>query len=85
MTCIKTGCDVYLESHCGVLHGDMFKVGDVFILHHCGMNTMSFGPCAESLCDFEFLDADDHAFGDCMYLDSANIIAMAANLVREND
>lgn len=82
MTCIKTGCDVYLESHGGVLHGDMFRIGDVFILHHCGMNTMSFGPCAE-LCDFEFLDVGPVFDGDSMFLDSANIIAMPAYRVDE--
>lgn len=86
MTCIKTGCDVYLASQGSVLHGDMFKVGGVYILHHCGMDTMSFGPCAESRCDFAFNDSD-HALNEvnCMYLDSEDIIAMAAHLVEEND
>lgn len=85
MTCIKTGCYVYLASHGGVLHGDMFRVGDTFILHHCGMNSMSFGPRAESICDFTFNDSGHVFEGDRMYLDSAKIIAMAAHLVEEND
>ena len=85
MTCIRTGCDVYLASHGGVLHGDMFKVGDVYILHHCGMHTMRFGPCRESECDYAFNDIGPVYDGDCMYLDSAQVIAMKGYLVDEHD
>lgn len=77
MTCIKTGANVLLTSHGGVLHGDMFLVGDTFIFHHCGMNTMSY---EDKHCDYVF---GRDTFGDCevidsycMWLDSANIIAM---------
>jgi len=35
MTCIKTGADVYLPEHGCTVHGDLFRVGDTYILH-CG-------------------------------------------------
>lgn len=35
MTCIKTGADVYIGGHNAVVHGDLFEVGDTYILA-CG-------------------------------------------------
>lgn len=32
MTCIRTGANVYLYSHGASVHGDLFEVGDVYIL-----------------------------------------------------
>jgi len=84
MTCIKTGADVYLASRAGVLHGDMFLVGEVYIFHHTGMRFMQYGPCAESEYDFAFND-DDGREAETMYLNSANIIAMTADLVQSHD
>lgn len=86
MSCIKTGCDVYLASHCGVLHGDMFKVADVYILHHTGMENMKIGNTGRwYLCHFTFNDYGPVFDGDCMYLDSVNIISMNGYLVDEYD
>lgn len=84
MTCIRTGCDVYLASHGGVLHGDMFKVGDTYILHHTGMETMRFDGCLGG-CEYSFNDIGPVYDGDCMYLGSAQVIAMKSYLVDEHD
>jgi hypothetical protein len=35
--CLKTGANVWLQSHSCVLHGDLFKVGSTWMLHHTGM------------------------------------------------
>lgn len=35
MTCIKTGADVYLDSHDATIHGDLYLVGRTYILT-CG-------------------------------------------------
>lgn len=35
MPCIKTGADVYIAAHAAIIHGDLFRVGDTFILT-CG-------------------------------------------------
>lgn len=35
MTCIKTGADVWIEQHSCLVHGDLFEVGDCYILN-CG-------------------------------------------------
>lgn len=32
MTCIKTGADVWLSGHECTVHGDLFQVGETFIL-----------------------------------------------------
>jgi len=32
MTCIKTGADVLLDSHGATVHGDLYEVGDTYIL-----------------------------------------------------
>lgn len=32
MTCLKTGAKVYLYSHGACVQGDLFEVGDVYIL-----------------------------------------------------
>ncbi len=34
MTCIKTGADVFLPTHGATIHGDLFEIGDVYILAH---------------------------------------------------
>lgn len=81
MTCLMTGADVYLKSHGGVLHGDMFGVGDVYIFHHCGMDTMKFGPCRESECDYAF---DVDCFGG-VWIESAKIIALPSYMVKVHD
>ncbi len=75
MTCVKTGADVYLSSHGAVLHGDMFKVGDVYIFHHCGAHTMRFGE-DKYTCDYEFHDGYDD-----LWLESSNIIAIPSHWV----
>lgn len=80
MTCIKTGCDVYLKSHGGALHGDMFKVSDVYILHHCSMDKMDHD-MLESDCDYIF-DAGPAAYlGEDLALGAVNIVALPAQWV----
>lgn len=32
MTCIRTGADIYLVDRQCIVHGDLFEVGDVYIL-----------------------------------------------------
>ena len=84
MTCVKTGCDVYLASHGGVLHGDMFMVGNVYILHHTGMQHMRCGHDRAPQADYAFNDCGPVSDGDCMYLDSRNVIALKDYLVEEH-
>jgi len=40
MSCIKTGADVYLPEYGALVHGDLFQVGQVYILA-CGTNWRS--------------------------------------------
>lgn len=32
--CIKTGCDVLIQSHQAVLHGDLYLCGEMFVLRY---------------------------------------------------
>ncbi len=32
--CIKTGCDVLIESHQAVLHGDLYVCGEMYVLRY---------------------------------------------------
>jgi hypothetical protein len=78
MTCVKTGCDVRLDSHGAILHGDMFLVGGVYILHHCGEDTMRWGGDMRE-CDYVFHDGYDDE-----WISSAEIIAIPCEWVRSN-
>lgn len=82
MTCVKTGCDVYLESHGGALHGDMFRIGNVWIFHHCGMETVNF-EADEMSCDYVFMNSSAAPGEGDLYLESACIIAFVDNDVEE--
>jgi hypothetical protein len=52
--CRKTGADVWVTSHCGYLHGDVYKVGDVYYLRYVG--TVLHDKSADA-CDYIF-DSD---------------------------
>ncbi len=38
MTCLKTGCDIFLVNYGAFAHGDLHKVGNCLIFHHCGVD-----------------------------------------------
>lgn len=38
MTCVKTGCEAYLEEYRSWVHGDAFRVGDVIIIRVSAMS-----------------------------------------------
>ena len=37
MTCIHTGCDVWLDSQEAMLHGDLYHIKGVYVLDHTGV------------------------------------------------
>lgn len=42
--CIKTGANVYLQSHDAIVHGDLYRIGDTWYLVHCDEDTWNYAP-----------------------------------------
>lgn len=86
--CIKTGANVWLQSHSCVLHGDLFKVGEVWMLHHTGMENAVYNSFdAPSGVHANFYDSDaeqDHRQRRIMLsLESKNVILLHEDFVLE--
>lgn len=69
--CRKTGANVWITSHECILHGDLFRVGDVWILHYVEGQRYGVSPAERAACHAVFNDesayaVDDHAafYGD---------------------
>lgn len=81
MTCIKTGADVWLDSHQCVIHCDVFKVGSSVVLHHTGRAHWGYrehwqtNEGMQTYCDYILHDRD--AGRNVEYLDGdANVIVI---------
>ena len=63
MTCIKTGANVYLYTHGASIHGDLFEVGDVYIL---AVNNREFcwnhAPTRANVKAYAFEECGSHAY-----------------------
>lgn len=72
--CIKTGCDVLIESHQAILHGDLYVCGEMFILRYIA--SAEFNYMQERIDNAHasfFNNASDHADHETPWLPPENL------------
>lgn len=85
--CIKTGADLWVESHQAYFHGDAFLVAETFIFHHTGepihLDADQSPNSAKAHCRYILDDSSIFDQQTILYLDSSRIIACDNLLIQE--
>lgn len=96
--CLKTGADVWIDSHQCIMHCDVYIVPTdperavsefVYVFRHMGERSFNYNvaPSSHSRCHFILADSDIFNQQACLWLDTANVIIapMACVINQLND